>query len=300
MKSQYGQKLVLECGRQKQKRTKELNALTNTNRQQAEMFYASATGTISGHLLVTEDFRERVNLPSRAWVDERCINGNGKAFNNIVQADVEKGLLDLYKLNTKELSDISNQKENPQRRKSIIKDYLKNNPNTIAELLEQNPQEEYAKAICGFVREINSSDYMKVWGERAVVGVGVVAGVALSITGVGAPIGIPLLATVGTATAVEAGTIIYDINDINYNIRNKRQAASTGQINSDQALDEIQSDEDQIFSRKIDLALTLSFGTLDVVSEGAKSARFLYKTNEALKTKKILGLSSELTDMQKA
>ena len=294
-RSSRGSEVALACQKRKQKKYQELKDLNNSNNVQAQMFYAEATGTISGHLLVTEDFRDKVDLPSKDWINERCINGDGKAFNTVLQEDIDKGLKDLYKLNIKEISDISEQKNNPKKRKSIIKDYLKNNPNTIAELLEQNPEEEYAKAICGFVREINSSDYYKVWGERAVVGVGVVAGVALSATGVGAPIGVPLLATVGSATALEAGSIIYDINDINYNIRNKRQAASTGQLDLDQALDEIGSGTDKLYSRKIDLALTLSFGTLDLVSEGAKSARLFYKTNEALKTKKILGLNSELT-----
>ena len=295
-KSMRGHEVALACQKRKQKKYKELKDLTNANNVQAQMFYAKATGTISGHLLVTEDFRDKVDLPSKDWINDRCIKGDGNAFNLVQQEDIDKGLKDLYKLNVKELSDISEQKNNPQKRKSIIKDYLKNNPNTIAELLEQNPEEEYAKAICGFVREINSADYYKVWGERAVIGVGVVAGVALSATGVGAPIGVPLLATVGTATAIEAGSIIYDISDINFNIRNKRQAASTGQLNLDQALDDINSDTDKIYSRKVDLALTLSFGTLDLVSEGAKSARLFYKTNEALKTKKILGLSSELSE----
>jgi len=293
--SKYIVDATIECNKRRQKKYAKLNDLTNSNRLKAEQYYAKASGTLTGHLLVTEDFREKVNLPSRAWVNEKCIKGDGEAFKTPSRTDVDKGLKDFMLLNLKEISDIADQKENPNNKRKIIKDYLKNNPNTIVSLLEENPEEEYAKAICGFVREINDSDYYKVIGERAVIGVGVVAGVALSITGIGAPIGVPLLATVGTVTAIEAGSIIYDISKINYNLQNKRQASSTGQMNNDQALEEFKTAEDELFSRKVDLALTLSFGTLDLVSEGAKSARLFYKTNKALKTKNILGLGKDLS-----
>lgn len=289
-----GQQVLAKCEKVKQKKRDLLKSLNDNNSNLARGLYASATSTITGHLLVSEDFRDKVNLPSQNWLKERCIDGDGKAFNNVVGRDVSMGLLDLLKLNINEVSDIAGQKYSKDKKRAIIKDYLKNNPNTIVDLLNQNPDENYAKAICSFVREINSDDYIKTWAQRGVVGVGIVAGVALSITGVGAPIGVPLLATVGAATAAEAGMIIYDLNELNYNLKNQRQAASTGQFSLNPALDSIGKNEDELTSRKIDLALTLTFGTFDIAAESFKTTRMMYKANKALKADNVLNVTSDI------
>lgn len=285
---------IADCEDIKKKKFSALNKLSDDNGPIARGLYSKATSTIAGHLLVTEDFRDTVNLPSQNWVKERCIDGDGHAFNHVTFSDVQDGLKDLLKLNLNELSDIADEKYSKANKRSIIKDYLKNNPNTIVDLLNQNPDENYAKAICSFIREINSDDYLKVWGERIAVGVGTAAGVALSATGIGSPIGVPLLAAVGTATAAEAGIIIYDINELNYNNTQQSQASSTGQFEINSALDSIGNNEDELTSRKIDLALTLSFGTLDLTTEGFKTARTFYKANKTIKANKTLRTTASI------
>jgi DNA polymerase III delta prime subunit len=262
--------------------------------------YSKIVQSRIGHLMITDKFREHVGVITPDWAYERCLRGNGFAFKEVSDRDINNGLKDFLKLNYKELADSAFEKENNKNSIDKVKNYLKDNPLTVAELLERNPSEDYAKALCHFIRDINTTDYRRRWVRRGATAVGVVAGIGLSFTGIGTPAGLALLAAVGASTTIEVVSLNKEINEEKLRIIAQKQAAVTFQTDFDSALRKVQESEQNIGQLKTSKKVAVVLGALEIVgSGGIKLIRNFLKTKRGISAGKILGFTSAtLTDVK--
>lgn len=277
-----------------------LDAKYRQHRKTQSKVYSMATPAYNdivqsrvGHLMITDKFQSKVGLASNDWVYNKCLKGNGKAFGKVSIQDVNRGLKDVLDLNFKELSDNAVEMNSAGNNYDRVKEYLKNNPLTVADLLDKNPEDDYAFALCTFIRDINLSDYRKQWVDRGTMAVGVVAGVALSMTGVGSPAGVALIGAVGAATTVEYLSIKEDIKSEKSDIKALKQAAVTFQTDFNSALSSVNAKKANIDNLNTSKNLVVVFGALDVLGSGGfRLMKNFLKTGRGVRAGRILGVTA--------
>lgn len=247
-----------------------------------------------GHLMIVDDFREKVQVASSDWVYDRCFKGTGQAFNPVNLRDVKGALNKFMHLNYKEFADSVEVKDTPKEKVERVKEYLKNNPMTIAEFLKANPEDDNVKALCALIMDINRRDHRRLWFDRIATGVGVVAGVALSMTGIGTPVGVALLATLGAATTYEVVSLNTDIDEAKSDIEQKKRSAATFQLDMDKAISDVISLKKQVASNESSKKLVVALAALDVLGSGGfRLMKSFLKTGKGIRAGKILGFSAK-------
>lgn len=246
-----------------------------------------------GHLMIVDDFREKVGVASDDWVYERCFKGDGTAFGTVKLADVKSALNKFMGLNYKEFADALDVKETAKEKVERVKDYLKNNPITIAEFLKANPDDENVKALCALILDINRRDNRRLWVDRVVTGVGVVAGVALSMTGIGTPVGVGLLATLGAATTYEVVSLNKDIDEAKNDIEQKKRAAASFQLDMEKAIEDVIALKKEVVANERSKKLVVALAALDVLGSGGfRLMKNFLKTSKGIRAGRILGFSA--------
>ncbi len=248
--------------------------------------YSAMIQTKLGNLLITDSFQKAVGTKPYEEVYQRCTKGQGTGFKVPSVADVNQAKKDFIKLQKNELIDIGKQLRNPKDRIENIQKYLKNNPITIAEMLEQNPSEDYAYALCAFIRDINADDAYWQNVKMIAAPVGLVAGVALAITGFGAPAGAGLIGWVAgaglvAATSFEVSAFNRDINQADQKITASQQAAATLQTFTEKAIEDVKNAKEEKESAEFWLPLVIVFAAVDIIPAGyIRMVKNFTKTNK--------------------
>ena len=201
-------------------------------------------------LLVSNDFRKHVSLGKPDMVYKECMKGDGKVFNAVNNDQVDKAKWNMLWMAMNEMKTIEKKRTTDVDADDEIEDYLKTHPQTIADLLKNNPDPNYAKAICSHVRDIHWDDKIDHIIDGVIIGVGVVAGLAFTIAtgGMGLAVTGPAATTLA-AISIGSTAIGISKNAMDYNQQLKedqanRQAMSTEQRNLDNGIEALRvSDE---------------------------------------------------------
>ncbi len=266
-------------------------------------------GTELAPLLASRKFREHVGMGKPDFVYESCMKGNGKVINPVWHKQINEGRAELYKMAFDELSLIEKKRLTPDaavNEEKEIKKYLKTNPLTIADLLKKNPDPDYARAVCSYVKSIHWDDKLDHIIDGTLVGVGVVAGIAFTIATGG--MGLAVTGPVATSlAAISIGTTAISItkNQVDaHNLINENQRIAQAMVTQQKGLDEgienIKSNDE-----KIDfLNSSAKWGTaglvLEVVGLGFARHAALAKVGALKKTPSLYKLVDGTTDAAKA
>ena len=255
-----------------------------------------------GHLMMSKSLQEKVGIFNPANFHAHCAGGDGKMLKPATVADINGAKADFNELVNDELEKVAESHDaGALGRKKALKTYLKNNPLTIAELLKKNPSPEYANLMCYLIRDINSADQTKEYVKTGVTVVGVVASVALAATGVGAPAGAALFATVTLTTAVSAGASLDDYFAHKADARMSLQSGATNQSDKTASIDKARSDEVKADGSFKEFATTVvleaaGFGIGKVVKVMAKpgvAGKLINSTDEVVETSNKLVVQAD-------
>lgn len=218
--------------------------------------YSGMVDSRLGHLLITDTFKAGggVGYFSPQKMEEHCYYGGGQLFKDVNEAQIVKADSEFRTLVKDELKKINDEfgavnilaknsvtdflKLDDDKRDELIKQHLKTNPLTLIKMLQENPDPEFVKALCKYIMSIEDADYRKRVGEYILAGVGFVAGVALSCTGIGSPLGMGLLAFSMGITTIQVGNIIDEKVDHAKQAKLLEQSGATGQMEFDLAIRE--------------------------------------------------------------
>lgn len=251
-----------ECDNKLEARYRKQKELESIARKSMDLDMQLIVGSELGSLLITEKLREKMNIFKEDYVYKSCMKGAGSALNTVWNGDLFTARNDFFALTVKELrkiQDDANDSFDFTKRKTL-KQYLKTNPATVAELLRKNPDPQNALALCSLIKSIHGWDQAGVIFDGVVVGTGLVASVALGFTGVGAPAGAALAGVVlgSTAITVTKSSLEY-VAQVKQDAR-IRSSVATQQKKLDQGLQDLKvSDERKTFLLKsvtTDVALT--------------------------------------------
>ncbi|MFW5887191.1 MAG: hypothetical protein ACOCUH_00150, partial [Bacteriovoracia bacterium] len=256
----------------------------NANSKQMNILKNQLLQTDFAHLLLTKDFQERIGFVNANPNDDGCIWGPhfmGRPSTD----DFNKAKDDFFDLTLNELSQVADdekilEEKRRKKRLDVVKNHLMTHPDTVVELLKKHPNNvEYSKALCSLIDDIYDRDKRRRVVEYSAIGAGAVAGVALSVTGIGSPAGASLLAATLGASGVEAGVNIAKIQEAK-TLKSKFQtAAATGGMDDlNLAIESIKRSEkdieNSIDALKMVLIADVGFGvTGDVFGAMARSKR---------------------------
>ena len=201
-----------------------------------------------GHLFITDEFRNNVGELGPDFTYKQCMIGKGRIYKTPTGPQLKSATSQFYQLNVDEVKKISNEfsaKNSKEKNTDILKQYIKTNPLAISELLEKNPNPEFAKTLCQLIRDINHSDKVHQVIETTVAGAGFVASVALGATGLGAPATPFIMAAVTATTAEGVRSAAVDYLDAGHQSSLIKQSASTNQIELTHALGELRKMDEQ-------------------------------------------------------
>jgi hypothetical protein len=222
-------------------------------------------------LLISNDFRKHVSLGKPDMVYKECMKGDGKVFNAVSNEHVDKAKWNMLWMSLNEVKTIEKKRTTNVDADDEIQDYLKTHPQTIADLLKNNPDPNYAKAICSHVREIHWDDKIDHIIDGVVIGVGVVAGLAFTIAtgGMGLAVTGPVATTLA-AISIGSTAIGVTKNAVDYHQQLRedqanRQAMATEQRNIDQGIQALEVSDD----RKEALLSNMKWGAGGLVLEVA-------------------------------
>ncbi len=248
--------------------------------------YSQMINTKLGHLMITDTMRSKMNALDDDWIYNRCFKGSGKALNPLTVKDIHDSKKELMKLALEEIDDIGKESFAPDDKVDSIKQYLKSNPLTVADLLLKNPSKEYADALCAFMRDINSDEYWDSWVKAGITGVQLVSGVILAATGVGAPLGGALISTVAGGAFVASTVAEVNVYNNDIDMAQKQQyelqhAGATLQIEVENALNKIDKEKikesEARFSRNLSIVMIsvdfLAFGGGKIISAFTKTSK---------------------------
>lgn len=266
-----------------------------------------------GYLFITDRFKEDIGTFSVNDIARKCMGGvgDGKFFHPrtgagdlVTMDDLKVADVQFKKLVTDELKKIDDEygkiraleedelanfigADNVAKGK-MFEQYLKTNPLTIIKMLKENPNSDFAKALCSYILSIEDEDYRNRIRDWVLAGVGAVAGVALMFTGIGAPVGATLLALSIGATAAEVLIIIDEKNQHAQNAIYIEQAAATAQYELDIAIDDAVSEREASKGTINDVLWivgpdVLGFG----IGKIAKSIKFLKRGKSITKLTKL-------------
>lgn len=266
-------------------------------------------GTELAPLLASKKFRDHVGMGKPDFVYESCMKGNGKVINPVWQKQINDARGDLYNMAFAELSLIEKKRLTPDaslNEANEIKKYLKTNPMTIADLLKKNPDPNYAKAVCSYVKSIHWDDKLDHIIDGTLIGMGVVAGLAFTIATGG--MGLAVTGPVATSlAAISIGSTAISItkNQVDaHNLINENQRIAQAMVTQQKGLDEgianIKTNEE-----KIDfLNSSAKWGTaglvLEVVGLGFARHAALAKVGTLKKTPALYKLVDGADDAKKA
>lgn len=237
----------MECDIQLEKaynKHKQLHAIAT---QSIELDMQLIVGSKLGSLLITEDLRKKMGVLKDDFAYETCMKGDGNVLTQVWNKDLLKARSDFFALTVKELRKIQDYKVgdySTHSKRQTLKQYLKTNPGTVAELLKQKPDSHKVYAICSLIKTIQGWD--KAWQivDGVVIGTGVVASIALGFTGIGAPAGAALAGVVLGSTALSVTKSAIDYSSAIHQDGRLRSAVATQQKNLDQGLADLKvSDE---------------------------------------------------------
>ena len=284
---------------------------------QAEMLLAAGNKSLQdkfsqlldsklGHLMMSKSLQEKVGIFNPANFRSHCAGGDGKMLKHANLADIKGAKAGFNDLLKDELEKVTESHDTGALgRKSALKTYLKNNPLTIAELLKKNPGPEYANLMCYLIRDINTGDQNWEYFKTGVTAVGVVASVALAATGVGAPAGAALFATVTMTTAISAGATLDDYFEHKAEARMSLQAGATHQDNKTAAIDRHLKSEEKADGSFKDFATTVvleaaGFGVGKIVKvvakPGAAGGKLINSADDVVNTESKLVVQAEHAD----
>lgn len=210
--------------------------------QSIEMDMQLIVGSQLGSLLITEDLRNKMGVLKNDFAYESCMKGDGSILKQVWNKDLIKARNDFYALTVKELKKIDEYKSEDSSdysKKQTLKQYLKTNPSTVAELLNHNPDKNKAYAMCSLIKTIQGWDKAGKIVDGVIIGTGVVASIALGFTGVGAPAGAALAGVVLGSSALTVAKSAIDYSSQIHQDERLRSAVATKQKDFDQALDEL-------------------------------------------------------------
>jgi hypothetical protein len=187
-----------------------------------------------GHLMMSKNLQDKVGVMNEKRIREKCL-GSGALFTKPSLEDIESAKKDFVALTSEEIKQVRKNMFNPSKA-NALKEYLKNNPLTVAELLKNNPSKEYASAMCALIRQINDRDEFKQQASTALMWAGTVAAVALCATGVGAPVGAALLVVATGSTVINAANNLDDYFASKHEERAAYQSGATNQSELQEAL----------------------------------------------------------------
>jgi len=209
-----------------------------------------------GILLSTDVFKgnitegkEGIGYYSKEKWQENCfssddeVGGTGKMFDLPLKLADLKNAFDEYSSNIYQ----ETKRLNNEYKKSLvdpdpyIKQYLKTNPQTIVNMLQESLDPNFVKALCSYIISIEDWDYWKDFmkdGLTIAAAVNAVAGAVLSATPV-APLGWLALGVSSVLTAAEAAIIIADYKTNQEDERRLEQSISTGQADFEKEIDRI-------------------------------------------------------------
>lgn len=237
----------MECDIQLEKAYNLHRKLHSVATQSIELDMQLIVGSKLGSLLITEDLRKKMGVLKEDFAYEKCMKGDGGVLNQVWNKDLFQARNDFFALTVKELRKIRDYRVgdySDHSKKQTLKQYLKTNPSTVAELLRRKPDPNKVYAMCSLIKTIQGWD--KAWQivDGVVIGTGIVASIALGFTGVGAPAGAALASVVIGSTAISVTKASIDYASQIHQDGRLRSAVATQQKNLDQALADLKvSDE---------------------------------------------------------
>lgn len=190
-----------------------------------------------GQFFPSESFREHVGLANPGKTYEACVRpeSNG-VYKQVWHEQIKAAKSEIYYLVLAELEKIEKKRldKSPDVEKEL-RIYLKNNPQTIADLLNKNPDPNTAKAICSHAKTIHRRDKAEAFIDTSAMVIGTAAGVGFTIAtwGAGLAVTAPLAAAlsgVGLATSTYvAAKAVHDVNYISKEIDRTAGAVLTNQ-----------------------------------------------------------------------
>lgn len=211
-----------------------------------EMDMQLIVGSQLGSLLITEDLREKMGVLKNDFAFKNCMKGDGSILKQVWNKDLLKARNDFYALTVKELKKIDQYKSEDSSdysKKQTLKQYLKTNPSTVAELLNNHPDKNKAYAMCSLIKTIQGWDKAGKIVDGVIIGTGVVASIALGFTGVGAPAGAVLAGVVLGSSAITVAKSAIDYSAQIHQDERLRTAVATKQKNFDQALTDLKASD---------------------------------------------------------
>jgi hypothetical protein len=193
-----------------------------------ETFYKNTT---AGHFVVSKRFRRRIHDPTVQFVEECAENNSYDVFDYpVLPEDFDKGAKQISDKLEDNLGRIRDKErlydENlSYRDKKQVREYLKNDPLTIAEVLKgiKDPEQKsrYAAFICSEVLDLYRREKNWQVADYVIGGAGLVASLVLAFTGIGGPAAVALGAVSLTALGYNGSRAYYvyddaaDLNKVN-------------------------------------------------------------------------------------
>jgi hypothetical protein len=243
------------------------------------------------------------------FVYESCMKGSGQVIKPVWHQQINDARSDLYKMAFDELGQIQTKRLTPDQHlneEKEIKKYLKTNPLTIADLLRKHPDPNYARAVCSYVKSIHWDDKVDHIIDGALIGIGVVAGLAFAIAtgGMGLAVTGPVAMSL-SALSIGSTAIGITKNQIDaHNLINENQMIAQAMVTKQKGLDEgianIKANDE-----KIDLLNTSAkWGTaglvLEVVGLGFARHAAIAKLGALKKTPALYHMVDGANDAAKA
>ena len=133
--------------------------------------YLQLLDTPLAPFMISDKLRNKVGAPGQGrlegdWLHSNCMKSNdAKVFEPITPQDIEDSKKDLLDTTLNDLVHIDGSHGGSQGIENV-KRYLKENPETISELFNQNPDPEYAAYLCAFISDIYGSDTRWLWAKE--------------------------------------------------------------------------------------------------------------------------------------
>lgn len=155
------------------------------------------------NLLLVDDFRKSLRMEgSPDLVEERCLSGDGKLFNEATISDVKQAINDFDAINIKAIKELAEQTRDFNRLNNLstkqlkagfadnynnynkikfIKDSIKSSPLVITDLLKKKHDFRYDELLCIYIDEINKQARAVETGTKVLFWAGITASTAATI-----------------------------------------------------------------------------------------------------------------------
>ena len=241
----FGVKTMRECDGIRDEHYSTKSRVTYFSYHDQKKMYEQMIQSPFAGLLLTEGFKKKVGSPSEGNCGQNQNEPLDYPTRLISSADFKQAQNDYLDLIKGEIKSVNENFQKGAPKSQGIRNYLKTHPQTVSDLLNKNPNQEYAVLLCKYIRDINKTDDRKQTVQMIATGVGIVSSVALAMTGVGAPAAGALMVAIAGATSIDIAVSVSKYKDSKLQSEQTLQAGATGQMDLYMALAEYPQWRDQ-------------------------------------------------------